>query len=259
MVDALLATLQGNPPFIVLVLMLLTAFSTVLLFLRLFGAPGLYTVIALAVIAANIQVQKLVQFGFYAEPVALGTVLFSTTYLATDILNEYYGSKAARRGVMIGFLASLFWVIVMVLTVGFVPLTPEQAGDAYGWALATHDHIAGLFTPLPGFLLASLCAYLVSQHLDVWIFSRMRRAMGDHFLWLRNNVSTMMSGLVDNAIFSTLAFVVFASEPVGFQPLLLTFILGTYALRCAIALLDTPIMYLAKRCIPPSDRVNIFS
>ena len=61
----------------------------------------------------------------------------------------------------------------------------------------------------------------------------------------------MLSGLIDNAIFSVLAWVVFAAQPMEWQPLVFTFILGTYVLRVAVALLDTPFLYLARFAIHP--------
>lgn len=131
MFDALIFLLQSLSPDFVLPLMVLLAFGGLLVMLRYFGESGLYVFIALAIIAANIQVQKVVQFGFYLQPVALGTVLFSSSYLATDILNEYFGTRAARRGVMVGFAASIFWLCIMLLTVGYAPLTPEQAGTDF--------------------------------------------------------------------------------------------------------------------------------
>ena len=65
----------------------------------LFGEIGLYIYSAIAIIVANIQVLKLVKFSFFSEPIALGTVLFASTFLCTDILAEYYGAKKARINV----------------------------------------------------------------------------------------------------------------------------------------------------------------
>ena len=256
MFDALIALLQSLSPDAVLPLMILLAFGGILVMLRAFGSAGLYVFIAIAIIAANIQVQKVIQFGFYLEPVALGTVLFSSSYLATDILNEYFGARAARRGVMVGFAASIFWLLVMLLTVGYAPLTPEQAGENFSWALGTHDHIAALFTPYPAILGASIIAYLCSQFLDVWLFAKLRQATDGKKLWLRNNISTALSGLFDNIVFSTLAFMVFAHDPVPCDVLIWVFILGTYGLRLVIALLDTPFMYLAKHCLPRDHKMG---
>ena len=112
--NSLIGAMNAMPPAMVWVVMLAACFCAVLVMLRLFGEAGLYVYIAVAVIGANVQVLKAVQFGIYAEPVALGTILFSTTYLCTDILAEHYGAGSARRGVMIGFASYLMWVIFML-------------------------------------------------------------------------------------------------------------------------------------------------
>ena len=68
----------------------------------------MYVYTVLAIIVANIQVLKIVNFPFFENPIALGTILFSTTFLTTDILTEYYGVKSARKNILIGFLGFLF-------------------------------------------------------------------------------------------------------------------------------------------------------
>jgi uncharacterized integral membrane protein (TIGR00697 family) len=95
-----------------------------------------------------------------------------------------------------------------------------------------------------------MIAYLLSQHHDVWMFELLKRVTNKKHLWLRNNGSTLISALIDNAVFSLLAWVVFAANPIGFGPLVFTYILGTYWLRVLVALLDTPFCYLARYCLP---------
>ena len=88
--------------------MLLFCFLSILIFLRLFGYIGIFIYSSLAIIAGNIQVLKTVSFFYSPEPVALGTILFASTFLCTDILSEYYGKEKARMNILIGFMAFLF-------------------------------------------------------------------------------------------------------------------------------------------------------
>ncbi len=249
--DSMISGLQQWDPQWVDAVLLLVCFSAAVVMLRLFGKAGLYVYMAVAIIGANIQVLKIVKFGFMAEPVALGTVLFSTTFLVTDILTEHYGKAAARKAVWLGFAAMLLWTAVATLTLGYAPLTAEQAGEGLAWATETHGHMAALFTPFPQILVASLISYAISQTHDVWLYDLIRRVTGGRKLWLRNNVATIASALLDNIVFSTLAWVVLADEPVGLQTLVFTYILGTFWIRVIVALLDTPFLYLARRVSPP--------
>ncbi len=244
--EVLFKQMHQWPPEFIWVIMLLFCFATILGLGRYFGANGLYAYIAVAIIAANIQVLKAVQFNVYPEPVALGTVLFSSTYLVTDILGEKYGRKMARQGVFIGFFAHLFFSIIMLITLGFPPLTTAQAGEEMAWALPYHDHIAALFTLQFSLFTAGAVAYLSSQLYDVWLYDWLKSKTQGRYLWLRNNISTAISGLIDNTIFSILAWIVLNSNPLPFKTVLVTYILGTYWLRLLIALLDTPVMYIVR-------------
>ncbi len=70
------------------------------------------------------------------------------------------------------------------------------------------------------------------------------------YLWLRNNLSTLLSSLIDNTIFSLLAWIILNPEPETLYKVLMIYILGTYFLRIFLALIDTPFMYLAKLFLP---------
>ena len=100
------------------------------------------------------------------------------------------------------------------------------------------------------FFIASMIAYLVSQYFDVWIYSTIKNLTTNKFLWLRNNLSTILSSLVDNTVFSILAWIILNPNPETFYNVIMIYILGTYILRIVIALIDTPFMYLSKIFIP---------
>lgn len=242
----LIDRLNAWPPELVWLALLVVCFGALVTLFRLFGAAGAYVYIAIAIIGANVQVLKPVQFAVFPDPVALGTVLFASTYLATDILAEIEGPAAARRGVMLGFAAYLVWTLLMLLTLGFRPLDAAAAGEGLAWALPVHDAMMTLFLPAPALFAAGMAAYLTSQLHDVWLFGVIRRLTAGRHLWLRNTLSTSVSALIDNTVFSVLAWVVFAEQPLAWQPLIFTYILGTYVLRLCVAVLDTPFVYLAR-------------
>ena len=222
---------------------LLISFLAVLFFLRLFGEVGLYVYTVIAIVAANIQVLKAVQFSFFHESVALGTVLFASTFLCTDILAEHYGVEKARKNVLIGFFGFLMMTVLMLFTIGFKPLDD-------GWSITIQESLSNIFIPLPTFFIASMIAYLVSQYFDVWFFKIIADLTNKRFLWLRNNLSTMTSSLIDNTIFSVLAWIVLNPNPLTFNEVLFKYIIGTYILRIFIALIDTPFLYLSKYLLP---------
>lgn len=251
---ALVSALNAQPPDAVWVMMMLAAFGGVLAMLAAFGRAGLFVFVAVAVIAANLQVLKVVPFVMLPGPVAEGTVVFAATYLATDILAEHYGAAAARRAVWLGFAAHLMMTVLMILALGYRPLTPEQAGEDLAWALPFHAHLSALFTPAPALFVAGMTSYLASQLIDIRLFTAIGAATQGRALWLRNTASTALSALIDSALFSTLAFVVFAEHPVPWDVLVRTYILGTWLVRVGLAVLDTPAMYLAGSLVPERRR-----
>lgn len=247
---ALIQWMNALPPELLWLATFAACFGSVLVLHRLFGAAGLFVYVVVAVIGANIQVLKVVSFSVYPDPVGLGTILFASTYLCTDILAERYGPAAARKAVLLGFAGYLFFTAMIMLALGFAPLTAEQAGADYAWALPVHGHMEALFTPAPALFAASMVAYFVSQYHDIWLYELLRRLTGGRMLWMRNNASTMISALIDNIVFNSLAFVIFAADPLPWNAVIFTYILGTYWLRLVLAALDTPFIYLALRWTP---------
>ena len=226
--------------FVLCLIMLFFCFFSILIFLKLFGIVGLYVYSALAVIGGNIQVLKQVDFFYSPEPVALGTVLFASTFLCTDILSEHFGREKANKNVLIGFVSFLFMTIIMLITIGFNPSTDD-------WA---QESLSNIFTPLSRFFIASMIAYLLSQYFDVWIYNFLKKLTINKYLWLRNNLSTILSSLIDNTIFSLLAWIILNPNPEFLYKVITTYILGTYFLRILIALIDTPFLYLSKLFLP---------
>jgi uncharacterized integral membrane protein (TIGR00697 family) len=257
----LVAGLNALPTETILVLELVVVFSLIPLVLRPFGAAGIFIFIAVGIIAANVQVLKAATFSFYAAPIPLGTVAFSATYVATDVLTEYYGRATARKAVWLGFSAMLIMTVMMILAMGYRPMSAEEAAaSGMDWALPNAGHIAALYMPQATLLIAGLTSYLISQFNDIFVFQKIRSWTGRNNLWARACGSTAVSALVDNTVFSTLAWMVFPwllgqhEQVVDLNTLIFTYILGTYWIRLAMAFLEAPFMYAARWFLPEADR-----
>ena len=130
---------------------------------RMFGKQGLIAWIAIGTIIANIQVLKTVDL--FSISATLGNVMFASIYLATDILNDIYGRKVAKRAVWIGFSSTLVMIIVMQMSLHFIPSTIDTSQHA----------LATIFNVVPRIALGSVIAYIIGQHLDVFIFSMIKK------------------------------------------------------------------------------------
>lgn len=209
-------------------------FLLIILAYRLFGKWGLIMWIPVSTIIANIQVVQTIElFGFSAT---LGNVVYATSFLITDILSENYGKKEANKAVWIGFFSLISMTLLMNLALLFHPLESDE------FSATTHSALNTIFSLMPRIALASLTAYLISQRHDVWAFHFWKdRFPEDRHLWIRNNLSTMVSQLFDSAVFVMIAF-----WGVFDNSILLEIFLTTYFLKWLVAAADTPFVYWAK-------------
>jgi len=209
---------------------IIISFLMVILIYRLFGKTGLYVWTAVAVILANIQVMKTVQvFGLVT---ALGNVIYSSLFLVTDIINENYSKKDAQKAVWIGFFVLIATTILMQVTILFIPHESDFLSE----------HLTAIFSFLPRIAFASLVAYLISQTHDVWFFARLKKRHKKRLLWFRNNTSTILSQLIDNIVFTLIAFVgIFSWEIIG------QIFLTSMIMKVIVGVCDTPFVYWARK------------
>lgn len=209
--------------------MLLFNFSAILVVYHFYGKKGLFFIIPVAAIVANIQVLKEIElFGFTAT---LGNIVYASTFLITDILNENHGRKDARRAIVIGFIALFMMTVLMNLALLFKPGTTD-------WA---HPHLESLFSFMPQITFASFVAYLVSQFHDIMLYSFLKKKLPSKvFIFVRNNVSTFFSQLIDSFIFTFIAF--WGNKP--FEVMIVIFI-STFLIKVIVTLFDTPFIYIS--------------
>lgn len=215
--------------------MLLANFLLIILAYKLFGKWGLIMWIPISVIVANIQVIQTVElFGMVAT---LGNIVYASSFLITDILSENYGKEEAKKAVWIGFFSLISMTLLMNLALVFQPLE----GDDF--ATTAHHATQTIFGLMPRIAIASLTAYLFSQRHDVWAYHFWKKRFPhDSQIWLRNNLSTMVSQLIDSSIFVSIAFYgVFETA------VLLEIFVTTYLLKFVVAAADTPFVYWGKR------------
>jgi len=197
---------------------------------RLFGKLGLFIWIAMAVILANIQVMKTIEF--FGLVTAMGNIIYASIFLVTDIINEVYGQKDAKKAIWIGFFVLIATTIIMQVTLRFIPHESDLLSS----------HISAIFSFLPRIAFASLTAYLISQLYDVWFFAVLKRKTKEKYLWLRNNLSTITSQFIDNVIFTLIAFIGVFSFSIMAQIFITSMIM-----KMIIAVCDTPFIYWAKK------------
>jgi len=194
---------------------------------RIYGKSIPIGIMAGFIVTANVLASKLVVFGPFTVPA--GVLVFSATFLITDLFSEFWGKRYAQQAVWSGLLASIFFAISAIIAIRW-PIAPFMAGFQEQFS-----QVLGL---TPRIVVASLLAYTVSQNHDVWAYHWWKRKTKGKHLWLRNNASTVVSQGFDSVIFVTVAFA-------GVAPIV-PIIIGNYVVKVLIAVVDTPFIYLIR-------------
>lgn len=233
---------------LLLIIEVFLTFGAVLYAYKRFGKMGLFIWIPISTILANIQVLLNVEmFGLVGT---LGNVIYSSSFLATDILAENHGKEEAKKAVAIGFFSLIVTTIFMNFALQYTVLPDKDSQVMF-------NNVAGIFKMMPRLAIASLIAFLVSQNHDIWAFEFWKSKFSEQkHLWIRNNASTVISQLLDTGIFTLIAFWGTMTLPVMWQIFITTVILKTI-----ISLSDTPFVYLAVKIkngktIPLSNSVS---
>lgn len=237
-----MATLGGGNTPLWVVALLITMAGLVFVH-AYFGRVGLVGWMVLALIGANIQGSK--QVVLFGMNVSMGNILYSSIYLATDALNEFYGKKQAQQAVLLSMVLTGVFVLSMMATTFFEPNRFD--GGVSG-------SIDALFAPHAAvvmFTVVGLMVYTISQRMDIFAYSLLKK--GNTPLWVRNNVSTIFSQIFDTILFTVLVFKVVPSIVAieGVDPLPWSVIGGImgfmYVVKVGIAIVDTPFLYMMRK------------
>lgn len=155
-----------------------------------------------------------------------GLITYAFPFLVTDICSEVYGTRYSQKIVFGGLIG----VITAIITTKISLVLPASSD----WHLA--NEYDAIFNAGGRIAFAVICTFVVSQLVDIYVFSWLRKKTDGKYLWLRNNVSTMVGGLLDAVIFTTIAFY-------GVYPVL-PIIFSAYTARIIITAIDTPLVYL---------------
>ncbi len=175
-----------------------------------------------------------------------GVLLWPLEFVITDIVNEYYGPKAVRR-ISYTAVALISYAFLMFYLAIKIPPADFWIGSGTENRIANmNDAFTSIFGQGMWIILGSLAAFLISQIVDVTVFHRIKKATGENKVWLRATGSTLVSQFVDSFIVLFIAFKI--GKGWSWQ-LVLAICLVNYAYKSFMAIILTPVIYLAERCI----------
>ncbi len=177
------------------------------------------------ILAIKISVFNL-GFKIFTSP--SGILVFSVTYLLTDIVNEKFGRREVHKMVLIAFICQ----VAMVLFFWLGSILPP----ASFWNM--QDSWQKIFLLVPRITIASWAAFLISENLDAIIFAWLKKITDGKHLWMRNVFSSIPALAIDSVIFVSLAFA-------GIMPIL-PLIIGQIAVKWLVGLINVPFMYINR-------------
>lgn len=186
------------------------------------------------ILLANTIGVKIIQIGPVSA--SFGIWLFPFTFLITDILTEVKGKKMVTNLIWSTAIALIFTYIFIQLSIWAEPATRYAE---------TNQSFVAIFKSSARIVLASIVAFVISQSHDVWAFEFWKQKTKGKYLWLRNNLSTIVSQLIDTIIFIFIAF--YNVSPKFDFAFMWQLIIPYYILKVIIAILDTPFVYLGVK------------
>ena len=185
------------------------------------------------IIGAKLVSWTMFGFGFRTT---VGMVPFPITFLLTDVINEFYGKRAARFITLLGFGMGVLSFAIIYLA-GAIPIADFTRAPS--WPGVTEASFNNVFLGSLRMIIASLCAFLVAQFTDIGVFHLLKRLTTNRHLWLRATGSTVASQLIDTIVITVVAWWGTQSP----SEMVMT-IYTAYGLKLLIAFGLTPLVYL---------------
>lgn len=189
---------------------------------------------------------KILGFDHLSFELTCGVLLWPFVFIMTDIINEYYGKKGVR---LLSFLAAgmIAYSFVMVfLAIRTVPASWWPASGGNKGILNLQSAYSAVFGQGLWIIAGSLCAFLIGQLTDVWVFQKIRSYSGNRMLWLRSTGSTLVSQFIDSFVVLFIAFYI-GNEWSMKQVMAIG--LMNYLYKFTVAIVITPLLYVIHRAI----------
>ncbi len=183
--------------------------------------------ISLLGVLANLFVLKQIElFGLHATA---SDVFAVGSLFGLNLLREHYSLKACKEAILAAFVCMIFFSLMSVIHLSYIPSMDDITHDAYFTILA----------PNPRIMIASIVVFFCVQVFDVFMYSHVFRKL-IRSITLRNATSMTLSQILDTILFTFLGLYGLVNNLMEVMVIALTIKL------CAIALM-APFSTFSKR------------
>lgn len=190
----------------------------------------LLAIFVAALLLANIIGSKVTTI--FGVVTSVGIFAYPITFLITDAVEEVRGKKVTKVFIYAGLVALFVSIILVWIGINMPPASFYKNNQAYTTVFSNSIRI----------IIASMVAFLISQTHDIWAFNFWKKKTHGKYLWLRNNLSTAASQLIDTALFTSIAFYHMTPEFTAVR--VIQMIIPYWILKVGFAFLDTPFVYV---------------
>lgn len=190
----------------------------------------LFAVFISLLVGMNLLGGKIVDIFGISASVAIFMMPFG--FLITDIVEEVYGRKVVNQFIISGMISL---VVIFSFVWLFVYLEPHSR-------YSFNEEYKIVFASSIRMVLASLAAFLLSQLHDAIAFEWWKKKTNGKALWLRNNLSTTISQLIDTFVFMMIAF--YQVTPKFTLAFVISLAIPYYIFKVTFAVANTPLVYL---------------
>lgn len=178
---------------------------------------------------------KLIQIAGYT--LSIGILPWPIVFITTDLINEYFGHKGVRKLTLLTAALIAYALVILLLGLQVPASSISPVNDNQFYAVFGQGVLI---------IIGSIIAFVISQLLDITIFSHFKKRTGDRYIWLRATGSTVFSQLIDSFIVLGIAF--YLPGKITLNEFFAIGFTG-YTAKLVIAVLLTPFIYLGHNII----------
>jgi uncharacterized integral membrane protein (TIGR00697 family) len=183
----------------------------------------------------------------YQLNASVAIFLLPLVYSINDIIIEVYGKQRMRQIMNMGLLV----IVLIILVSAFFTLLPATARFA-----GMNEAYASIFHMRIRMSIASLLSFVVANILDILVFSFLREKMKDKKLWIRTNVSNIISEFFDTFVFLFIAFYALESSFASNVAFIVSIGLPYWLLKCVMSVIITPAVYYGTRKLKGEEKAE---
>lgn len=201
------------------------------------GAEALIAFAAVQTVLMNLFVTKQIALAGFSATAADALAIGAT--LCLNLVQEYIHRDLAKKAIWVCFMTSFFAALSGWLHLLYEPLSSD----------CMQGHFEALLSPVPRLVAASFFSYIISQHLEWYLYGYFKKRLAGKLFVIRNWASISISQGVDTVLFSILGLW-------GSVESLFDIIVVSYFIKLAIIVSSSPLLSFIRQL---SLRLNLKS